>query len=183
MSGRSHGPLRAQSPRGPWGGNPRESCGGESLLGGRVDSKADPLPPRCEEVLPRASSLCGGSSWREGSHCTQYFVYLSGLRPPTRPPPPIPKERRRDNHDHRTKAPRESPLPTDPTPRQGVRASRSQGSPGEPCCPGAPLRTSLVHLRASPAQDWGLKSPRCPFSPLLAGHHFGPNFKQNKTQC
>ena len=124
----------------------------------------------------------GGSNRREGSHCTQYFVYLSDLRPPTRPPAPIPKERRMDNHDHRTEAPRESPLPTDPTPRQGVRASRSQGSPGEPCRPGAPLRTSLVHLRASPAQDWGLKSPRCPFSPLLAGHHFGPNFKQNKTK-
>ena len=125
----------------------------------------------------------GGSSRREGSHCRQYAAYMSGLRPPTRPPPPIPKERRRARHNCRTEAPRESPLPTDPTPRQGVRASRSQGSPGEPCCPGAPLRTSLVHLRASPAQDWGLKSPRCPFSPLLAGHHFGPNFKQNKTKC
>lgn len=173
------------SPTGPWGGNPRESCGGEALLGGRVDSKAGPLfyPARCVQGLPRTSSLWRKQSEGGEPYCQQHAAYMSGLRPPTRPPPPIPKERRRDHHNCRTEAPRESPLPTDPTPRQGVSVSRSQGSPGEPCCPGAPLRTSFVHLRASPAQDWGLKSPRCPFSPLLAGHHFGPHFKQNKTKC
>ena len=178
MSGRSHGPLRAQSPTGPWGGNPRESCGGGALLGGRVDSKAGPLfyPARCVQGLPRTSSLWRKQSEGGEPYCQQYAAYMSGLRPPTRPPPPIPKERRRARHNCRTEAPRESPLPTDPTPRQGVSVSRSQGSPGEPCCPGTPRWTSCIDLRSS--QGGCLTRTPHALSPWRLRTLLGPVLKQ-----
>ena len=169
------------SPTGPWGGNPRESCGGGSLLGGRVDSKAGPLfyPARCVQGLPRTSSLWKKQSEGGELYCQQHAAYMSGLRPPTRPPPPIPKERRRDHHNCRTEAPRESPLPTDPTPRQGVSVSRSQGSPGELCCPGAPLADVLY--RPLLLAGLGVKVSPVPILPVACGPLWAKfKTKQNK---
>ena len=75
------------SPTGPWGGNPRESCGGRSLLGGRVESKAGPLfyPARCVQGLPRTSSL-----WRKQSEGGEPLSTVRSIHVGLEAPDPTP---------------------------------------------------------------------------------------------